>query len=66
MIILHAKSTGIMSNVSLLLHMMLLMVPRPISKIMPVMPLILSTQPGYGSDSAHVTIDGRTIVMGNL
>lgn len=47
-------------------HIMLLSVPRPISMMIPVMPLMLSTQPGNGSATAPVTIDGRTIVMGSL
>lgn len=66
MIMLQTISTGITSSVSWLSHMMLLIVPRPISMMMPVMPFILSTHPGLGSAIEHVTIDGRTMLIGNL
>lgn len=46
--------------------MMLRIVPLPISIMIPVIPLMLSTQPGKGSFQAPVTIEGRTIPIGTL
>lgn len=47
--VLATTSTGTRSMRNDCSQMMLLMEPRPISIIMPVMPLMLSTQPGKGS-----------------
>lgn len=54
-------STGMTSMWHFSSQMMVLMVPRPHSMKMPVMPLMLSTQPGYGSFQAAVT--GMTIII---
>lgn len=62
---LQTMSTGIKSITSDLSHIMLLIVPRPISIIMPVIPFTLSIHPGNGSAMAAVTIDGRIMQIGS-
>lgn len=60
------RSTGTTSAWFLSSHIMERSTPLPEAMRMPVGPLKLSTQPGMGSRSAAVTIDGLAIDRGIL